>query len=218
MAFKDYSLIEAAADNDARRVEKLLEDGADPNTLGDFGWTALHEACAQGSIDPKIIKMLIDAEADPNLHTTEGFSCLQLAVQRPDTDIVEMLMDAGADGDHLSGGRANVLYYAASSSNPDMCKTLIQKGANPDAQNKDGDTALHVALKENDEKKVYNLVAAGASVDTPNAAGETARDMGKRLSEEETLYKGYTALLKGLLDRGQDKPKYRPKRKGPRFF
>ncbi|TVQ82118.1 MAG: ankyrin repeat domain-containing protein [Micavibrio sp.] len=215
MGYKDYALIEAAADNDEERVLKLLEEEADPNTIGDFGWTALHEACAHGSINPRIIRALLDAEADPNLHTTEGFSCLQLAVQRPDTDIVEMLLDAGADPNHLNGGRANVLYYAAHTG-PKMVKTLLDKGADASRLNKDGDSVLHVLVKEGDESKIYNLVVAGADVNVKNAAGESAIDMAKRLAEKDKMYNGSTGISRGLLDRGEKKPHFKPPKRG--FF
>ncbi|MBL1148223.1 MAG: hypothetical protein HND56_01300 [Pseudomonadota bacterium] len=217
MSYEDYALIEAAADNDEALVMKYLEDGADPNTIGDFGWTALHEACAHSSINPKIIRALLDAGAEPNLHTSEGFSCLLLAVQRPDTDVVEMLLDAGANPNHLSGGRAGPLYYAADSDNPKMVKLLLDKGADVAKLNKDGDTVLHVLVKEGQERKIYNLIVAGADENVKNKAGESAIDMAKRLADNDKQYNGHTGILRGKLDRGEDVPHFKPPKRGGFF-
>ncbi len=220
MAFKDYALIEAAADNNLAEVKKLLDDGANPNTLGDYGWTALHEACSHSNIKTEIVEALLNAGADPNLHASGGISALQLAVQKDNLDVVKKLVDAHADIEYMNGGKKSVLYYAAFSKNSDICTYVIDKLPNMGALNKEGDTALHVLLKEDKEDAIYNLVMSGFDVNLKNSAGESSRSMAKRLSSEISLYKGEIALLKAINDRVRYSSKHFPdnKKSGPKFF
>lgn len=220
MALKDYALIEATADNNLSKVKKLLDEGANPNTLGDYGWTALHEACSHSNIKTEIIDALIDAGADPNLHASGGISALQLAVQKDNLDAVKKIVDAHADIEYMNGGKKSVLYYSAFSKNNDICRYIIDKLPNAGAFNKDGDTALHLLLKEDKEDAIYNLVTGGFDVNLKNSAGETARSMAKKLSSEIPLYKGEIALLKAINDRARYSSKHfsDSKKSGPKFF
>ena len=92
----DYpSLLEKAilAENE-QAVEYLLEHGCKPRYTG-FRWTTLGHAVNKGNL--RIIKMLLDAGADPN-HPTSGCNYYPAAwaIYSKRADILEMLIDAGA--------------------------------------------------------------------------------------------------------------------------
>ena len=89
------SLLEEAilADNE-QAVAYLLEHGCKPRYTG-LRWTTLGHAVYKGNL--RIIKMLLDAGADPN-HPTSGCNYYPAAwaIYAKRADILEMLIDAGA--------------------------------------------------------------------------------------------------------------------------
>ena len=95
------SLIDAARNGDIQRVQELLENGADINSIGYDGDTALIRASDKGYVD--IVKLLLDYGADPNIQSEEGGdTALILASTHPDTwhvytDIVRLLLENGAN-------------------------------------------------------------------------------------------------------------------------
>lgn len=56
--------------------------------------------------------------------------------------------------------------------------------------------SLMAAVKRNDDGQVARLIAEGADVDAPDASGDSPLIM--------AAYKGYTAIVKRLLDAGAD--------------
>ncbi len=89
------SLLEEAilADNE-QAVAYLLEQGCKPRYTG-LRWTTLGHAVYKGNL--RIIKMLLDAGADPN-HPTSGCNYYPAAwaIYAKRADVLEMLIDAGA--------------------------------------------------------------------------------------------------------------------------
>ena len=62
-------------------VEALIENGADINIKGHFGYTALHEACRKNNID--IVNILIKNGADLNIKSGRyGFMPLYLVCEK----------------------------------------------------------------------------------------------------------------------------------------
>ena len=92
-------------------VQRLLEGGADPNRqtvyptpgpVGDVrinpappGSSALHIAANSGSV--KLVKLLTDCGADPNLLRKDGHTPLSVAVVAGDLPVVKELVERGAE-------------------------------------------------------------------------------------------------------------------------
>ena len=78
-------------------VRLLLARGASNDVVG-TGWmqgTALHSATA--AANPVIVRMLLDAGADPNARQRHGYTALHSAAANADLSSVEALLAAGAE-------------------------------------------------------------------------------------------------------------------------
>lgn len=77
-------------------VKALIENGADINIKGHFGYTALHEACRKNNID--IVNILIKNCADVNIKSGRyGFMPLYLACENNYEEIIDILIKNGAN-------------------------------------------------------------------------------------------------------------------------
>jgi len=59
------AFFKASKSGNFKKVQKLIKDGVDVNTIDKAGWTALHFASARGHID--VIKVLINNRANLNI-------------------------------------------------------------------------------------------------------------------------------------------------------
>ncbi|TXJ59103.1 ankyrin repeat domain-containing protein [Brachyspira aalborgi] len=77
-------------------VKALIENGADINIKGYFGYTALHEACRKNNID--IVNILIKNGTDLNIKSgRHGFMPLYLACENNYEEIIDILIKNGAN-------------------------------------------------------------------------------------------------------------------------
>lgn len=77
-------------------VKALIENGADINIKGYFGYTTLHEACRKNNID--IVNILIKNGADLNIKSGRyGFMPLYLACENNYEEIIYILIKNGAN-------------------------------------------------------------------------------------------------------------------------
>ena len=88
-------LFEACKKGDVKRVEELLDEGANPNARDERGRTPLHYAVLSGA--EKIVELLVSRKAEVNARDAEGKTPLHYAVQRGDLYTVERLVKARAD-------------------------------------------------------------------------------------------------------------------------
>ncbi len=89
-------LVEATINGDVAEVEKLLDEGADPNEQAEeYGSTALIVAADNDQV--QVAKVLLERGADPNLADSYDYTALMAAVYMESTDMVELLIKAGAD-------------------------------------------------------------------------------------------------------------------------
>ncbi|WP_121661722.1 M48 family metallopeptidase [Metabacillus litoralis] len=92
----EYSpLMQAIIDDDMEEVQSLLEDGADPNEVNEYGENPLIVAISYERHD--YIPFLVEAGADPNLQDDYGWTPLIQAVMMEDVESGRLLLEAGAD-------------------------------------------------------------------------------------------------------------------------
>ena len=80
-------------------MHELLQTGIDIDHVNNLGWTALLEAIILGNGSAtyiEIVRLLIEAGADPNLADGQGITPLAHATSRNYTEIASLLRRAGA--------------------------------------------------------------------------------------------------------------------------
>jgi uncharacterized protein len=81
---------------DLQEMKRLIDTGADPNDQDDNGWTPLHFAAQESSLDA--VRLLLDAGANPGIQDRYGNTPLGPAFFHScDIGIIVALLDAGAD-------------------------------------------------------------------------------------------------------------------------
>ena len=136
-----------ASKGDIAEVKRLLDSGANPNTVKNNNWPALMYAASNGNAE--IVKMLLSAGANPNAENYFGWISLVNAAFYGHAEVAKMLLAAGANpnvatNDERKAGKT-VLMFAAEEGYDEVVKILLSAGANPNATANDGDTALDVA-------------------------------------------------------------------------
>ena len=160
----------AAANNQYEKVEKLLSQGADPNTQSPAKMTPLHSASDQGYKD--IVDLLLAHNATIDAEGPHGVTPLHLAAHRGRAGTTELLLQNGAPVDHLAGSfRYSPLYFAAEMGHTRVVAALLAANASTALRAHDGATALHAAAREGHEAVVAQLLAAGAEADALDGGG-----------------------------------------------
>lgn len=91
----DASLLEAVQTANPYAVSSLLAQGADVNCRGEDGSAPVHYAATAG--DASMLRVLLEARADPNIATPYRDTALHLAAACGNAEVVELLLAAGAD-------------------------------------------------------------------------------------------------------------------------
>lgn len=105
-------------------VALLLLADAEVNSAAD-GYTPLMRACVGGQ--PKALRLLLDAGANPNLERHDGQRALHFAAKRGDAESVKLLLAHGADIDAVAYGKDTALAYAELYKHDDVVKQLREK-------------------------------------------------------------------------------------------
>ncbi len=95
------AIIPAAEHGHIEVIEYLLsETDIDVDHVNNLGWTALLEAIILsdgGPVHQRVVKILLDNGADPNLADAEGVTPLRHAQQRGYAEIARLLQNAGTE-------------------------------------------------------------------------------------------------------------------------
>lgn len=74
-------------------TRQILELGADPDGMGVWGKTPLHQAVMRGR-SLETIRTILGYGADPHINRSDGVSTIQLAVDSKRNDLIELLKQA----------------------------------------------------------------------------------------------------------------------------
>ncbi|MCY4574584.1 MAG: ankyrin repeat domain-containing protein [Gemmatimonadetes bacterium] len=123
----------------------------------------LHRA-AYYTTNPTIVRLLLQAGADPNAPDDNGLTPLHRGSENRNPMVVTHLLDAGADLNARDNDGYTALHWAAAQSGNDrVVKVLLDRGADPFAESNDGRTPLHSALRYRaDPSVVSRMLDAGA--------------------------------------------------------
>ncbi len=156
--------------HDEARVKLLLTHGADVNARLVDGTPILRQAAMLGNSN-RVLQLLLDKNADPNIGTATGLTPLMAAANRGNVEAMQMLLAKGAKADAKNAAGSSALVFAAGSGQPAAVKLLLEKGADPNTKTKRGETALNAAATQGVEESVRLLIARGAKVNTQDERG-----------------------------------------------
>ena len=209
----------------------LLAKGADPNSIGQYGRTALMEASSVTKV-----KLLLARGAQVNAKDETGATALTRAVERADVAIVEALLKAGAIGLNTQNEDGETLLMrAVRAGKTELAKVLLAQGADASLADSLGDTVsilayekglteiealsrsayreeltpavrnawLRAAIVKKDELKVKELLAAGANANHQYAIGYRHPNI-KTTVLIDAVKVGHPGIVQLLLAQGAD--------------
>jgi ankyrin repeat protein len=147
-------LITAGTDLDYRMTRNGMKDGQ-RNRVNRLGATALFLAAKQ--TDLEVLKVLVEAGADPKIASADGTTPLMVAAGLG-------MWYVGEDGGSLPGQEGEVL---------EVVKLLVELGADVNAANKARETPLHGAAFRGVNPVVELLLEKGATLDARDIRGWT---------------------------------------------
>jgi hypothetical protein len=146
----------AASVGDARIVELLLNNGANPNNRGSADRTALQYAAEKNHI--AVARKLLEFGADIDACDNTRLTPLIMAADRGYTDLGIFLIESGADVNiqHVQGWTA--LIDAASNGNMQLVQHLLAAGADRESSTSSGWRAIDFA-RQNKHEDIVALLA-----------------------------------------------------------
>jgi ankyrin repeat protein len=161
--FSASALSQRVRDNDFEGVQKLLEEGHNPDVPDNRGWTSLHEAATKESLN-KTLKALLEAGAYVDHRNVEGETPLYLACSNGAKKNVSLLIKNKADVNKGDMKHMTPLHVSSTNGDVESMKALLRAGAQIDAKDWEERTPLFYAVEKSKLEAVKLLLEKGASV------------------------------------------------------
>lgn len=164
----------ATAAEEALRA--YVEDGGDVDDRIIGQQTALHLSARNGNAN--VVKVLLDAGADPNMIDDVERSPLHYAAKHGNGSVVELLLTHGADPNKADQDEWRPLHCAVANGigrqdNEEAVQNLLAAGADPNLADSLGNTPTHTSVLFRRETAMEALLDAGADPDLFNTHGKT---------------------------------------------
>jgi ankyrin repeat protein len=156
----------ACTNGNAALIGRLLDAGADPNTVLPDGETALMTAARTGTVDAVKVLLARGANVDAR-EPSKGQTALMWAAAENNAAVIKVLTEAGADiRAQSNSGRFTPLMFAVRAGHLDATRALLDAGANVNTTLPDGTSPLVVAVINAHYELAGLLLEKGAD---PNA-------------------------------------------------
>jgi hypothetical protein len=156
------SLAEAAAEGRTDELERLVSKGADVNSQGVEGMTALYWAMSH--LSRKGVSWLLEHGANPNISFThDGTSATSLAAMQEDPWFLKEVLSHGGDVNFRNSlNERTPIFDALATHRDDNVRALIAVGADMNTYDHLGLTPLVEAAANQRYELVYDMLVAGA--------------------------------------------------------
>ncbi|OHD18388.1 MAG: hypothetical protein A2086_05915 [Spirochaetes bacterium GWD1_27_9] len=163
--------LDALLYSDVAKAKEFLEQGADPNTIDDYGHRVLSTACWY--CNEEIVNLLLGYGAEPN--GEGGKALFNAAKSNNDTniDVIQILLDKGADintffnfeAEEISGNAIMVAIYFG---NVNVAYKLLKNNIDLNVKNEDDDTPFSLACEAGFYKLAKTMLQKGMKPDLSN--------------------------------------------------
>ena len=146
--FRDAPLTMAVVCDRVRLAERMLQAGADPNSLSKDGQSALYVAADKGSV--VVVQLLLDHKADPDVKDRRGQTPLMRAVYFEHDIVVFVILENG-NRPHVDTftNEGNSAFMFLQSNGMAIAKMLWDKGYDIDHKNKKGESVFSYVMRNN---------------------------------------------------------------------
>lgn len=182
-------LAEAVENNNLKRAQKAIDQGADVNARSTTS-TILLRAVKLNELE--MVKLLLDNHADINqVRPIDLFSGLMIAAKRNNAEMARLLISRGINVELYTVSSRNALHIAALNNSVEVAKVLV-KETNINVNAREGLCALAVAARQ-DHREIVSLLKNLKGEKAPSAhCLERAIDMADFNDHKEVLQ-----ILKG---------------------
>ncbi|KAL9609551.1 MAG: hypothetical protein Q9167_005682 [Letrouitia subvulpina] len=164
-------LLSAAESDNVGEIRSALNDGADINTKGITGFTALSKAVEKGH--ERVVRYLLEQGADIDMKCSLKGTALHSAADDGLSSMIKVLLEYNPNLEAQGIEQKTPLQYAARKGDVESINLLLDNGASINSKNEHQETALWLAVDWKRANAVRRLLERGADVNIANYEDRT---------------------------------------------
>lgn len=198
--FNALDFVRAAGEGREEVVKLYLRAGMPINVQGDNKYTAIAEAANSGEL--RVLQLLCDNDADPEIRTAGGNTALWMAAYTSNFEAIRLLVQSGADVNAIcvrGETAANILLQNRQRNTEKTLaafKYLLEKGTNPNIQDKRQRNLLHSTIEDGWTREVTEILKYSPDLTAIDSRGFTPMMAVK--------YRKNATMERALLDAGAE--------------